>query len=341
MAEGRASAGGAAASGKATGAGWHFILDLDGVVYREKELLPGARAFFEAAAAEGSNWVFVTNNSTRTPASFAERLTKLGIPTEPERVLTSSVATARYLRGPLREELGHPVRAMVIGETGLFDTLQEAGIEIVDAGEAWAERNARDRAIDAVVVGLDTRFDYTKLRAACHFIRRGAIFIGTNPDKTFPYADGIGPGCGALLAAVEACSGKSPRLMGKPGRPLLEAALDRLGLAELVSTLPFTAASAARSASGPSWPASSPGPTRGLPSFQGKRVLIIGDRLDTDIAFARRHGLPSCLVLTGVTSPRDVADLEALPGEWRPDWVVANLGELAARLFPCTGAPGG
>lgn len=292
---------------------WHFILDLDGVVYREKQLLPGAAEFFARAREQGARWVFVTNNSTRTPDSFAEKLTGLGIPTEPERVLTSAIATAHYLSGSFAKQLGRQVRALVIGEAGLQQILAAAGVEIFTAEVAWAERHALlssepgAPALDVVVVGLDTRFDFNKLRTACYWIRRGAVFIGTNPDKTFPYAEGIGPGCGALLAAVEACSGQKPLLMGKPGRPLLEAALERLGLGRV-----------------------SNGPGQG--EMQPK-VLVIGDRLDTDVVFARRHGLPACLVLTGVTSPAEVASPERLPDEWRPDMVAADLGELATRLF--------
>lgn len=301
----------------------YFILDLDGVVYREKQLVPGAADFFARARERGARWVFVTNNSTRTPESFAEKLTGLGIPTEPEQVLTSAIATARYLSGSLARKLGRPVRALVIGEAGLKQTLAAAGVQIFSADVAWAERHDLPSpepgapALDVVVVGLDTQFDFSKLRTACYWIRRGALFIGTNPDKTFPYAEGIGPGCGALLAAVEACSGQMPLLMGKPGRPLLEAALERLGLGRLSEVI----AAGGRGRGG---------------EEQGEirsRVMVIGDRLDTDIAFARRHGLPACLVLTGVTTPAEIASPEKLPEEWRPDVVAADLGELAVRLF--------
>ena len=311
---------------------WYFILDLDGVVYREKQVLPGAVEFFARAREEGARWVFVTNNSTRTPESFAEKLTGLGIPTQPEQVLTSSIATARYLAGKLARELGRPVRALVIGEAGLHQTLAAAGVQVITAEVAWAERHSLPAAqpgapaIDVAVVGLDTRFDYSKLRTACYWIRQGAVFIGTNPDKTFPYAEGIGPGCGSILAAVEACTDQKPLLMGKPGRPLLDAALERLGLGLGLDHL--------SSGSGQDGPGHGTEPDEvEYPGARQSRVLVIGDRLDTDIAFARRHGFPACLVLTGVTTAAEVAAGEKLPVDWRPDLVVAGLGELAVRLW--------
>ncbi|MBE3583448.1 MAG: HAD-IIA family hydrolase [Limnochordaceae bacterium] len=274
-----------------------FILDLDGVVYRGNQVIPGAPAFFERAAAHGCCWIFVSNNSTRTPEAFAEKLTRMGIPTRAEQVVTSGQVTAEFVRDELRRELEQPPRLFVIGEEGLRTLLLAAGAELVETPESWQELPP---PVDAVVVGLDTAFTFAKLRAACHWIRQGARFIGTNPDRTFPYPSGIGPGAGTILAAVQACTDVEPLVMGKPSPPILRAALRRLGVA---------------------------GPAAAA------EVCLVGDRLDTDIAGAHSVGLSSCLVLTGVTSAAQVADPGQLPAAWRPSRVVESLAVLADQLW--------
>ncbi|WP_324668368.1 HAD-IIA family hydrolase [Geochorda subterranea] len=265
-------------------AGW--IMDLDGVVYRGSEGLPGAVDFFERARRRGDAVVVVSNNSRPTVDDYVRRLARLGIRVEPEEVISSATAAADYL---LRQGVRGPV--MVIGEEGLYQALREAGLTTVPAGPGAAGAD-----VAAVVAGLDGRFDYAKLDAACQAIRRGARFVGTNPDVTVPAEGGrLQPGCGSLLAAIAACSGVQPVVVGKPHRPIMEMAIQRLA-------------------------------ARGVTTTQA--IVVVGDRLDTDVAAARAMGLSSALVLTGVSSREDVDRADA-----KPDWVFEDLAHLASVLM--------
>lgn len=141
-------------------------------------------------------------------------------------------------------------------------------------------------AVPVVVAGIDHDLTYTKAKRAATFIRNGAVFIGTNDDATFPSADGLSPGAGSILALLSVASGRQPIVMGKPNAPMYEAALHVLGT---------TAA----------------------------HTLMIGDRLNTDVAGAQAVGMPTALVLTGISTRDDVAR-EGIT----PDVVVDNLGVL-------------
>jgi len=228
-----------------------FLLDLDGVVYRGDTRLPGAASFIAELQATGIPFLFMTNNSTRTPAQFAAKLVRMGIQVDEEALLTSSLATATYLStvAPLGTKM------YVIGEVGLRRALAERGFDITDD---W--RSAR-----YVVAGHDTTLTWHKLADATLAVRAGATFIGTNPDSTLPTEDGLVPGAGAMLAALEVASGQAPLVIGKPESTIFEQALTRLGT------------------------------RRDL-------TAMIGDRLDTDIRGAQRAGLRTIGLRSGVTS---------------------------------------
>jgi glycerol-1-phosphatase len=237
-----------------------FLFDLDGVLYRGDEPIPGAAAAVSALREAGRRVVFVTNNSARPPSAVAGRLAAAGVPAAPEEVVTSAGATAELLAGRGCRS------AFVVGEQGIREALAGAGIELRD-GEP-------DR-VDAVVVGLDREADYTKLRTASVLVERGAAFVGTNGDASFPAPDGSRwPGAGALLAAIATTSGAEAELVGKPHPTLFRAALARAG---------------------------------------GGRPLVVGDRLDTDIAGAAGLGWDSLLVLTGITRREDLQDAAVTP----------------------------
>ncbi|MBE3598948.1 MAG: HAD-IIA family hydrolase [Limnochordaceae bacterium] len=264
-----------------------WIVDLDGVVWRQGEAIPGAARFFEAVRARGQAAVVVSNNSAPTVETYLEQLRAIGIPLERHQVVSSGMAAARYL-----VDQGIREGVLAVGEAGLFQALREAGIEALPAGQPVGMPSAR---VQAVVVGIDRSFTYAKLEAACRAIRAGSRFVATNPDLTVPARDGgVVPGCGALVAAVAACSGVRPVVVGKPERPILELALARLGVRE--------------------------GEDR-------SHVVVVGDRLDTDVTFARRGGLTSALVLTGITRREDLDRSEI-----RPDYVFEDLGALAEAL---------
>ena len=237
-----------------------ILLDLDGVVYRGDRVLPGVPEAVHAIR-ERVPLLFLTNNSGRTPHDVADRLRAMGVPAQPEEVLTSALATAAMLR---RE--GHSGRtAFVIGERGIREALAGAGVRIVD-GHA-------DRA-DLVVVGWDRTADYAKLRTAALLVQRGARLIATNPDTSYPAPDGLWPGAGALLAAVTTTTGADPQIVGKPMRPMFDAAVEATG---------------------------------------ARDPLMVGDRLDTDVGGAAALGWETLLVFSGASGPQDLTSAEVLP----------------------------
>jgi glycerol 3-phosphatase-2 len=247
-----------------------ILLDLDGVLYRWPEPIEGAAEAVAALRKAGKRIVFVTNNSSRTPGTVAERLASVGVDAKPEEVVTSALATATVLA-----ERG--VRsAFVVGEEGLLEALADAGIRVV---------NVSSREVDVVVVGFDRGADYTKLKDASILVEGGISLVASNADPSFPAPGGESwPGAGALLAAIETTTGKRGEVVGKPEAPLFERALASAG---------------------------------------GGRPLVVGDRLDTDIAGASRLGWDSALVLTGTARREDLAD-----SPWKPTFVVDELAGL-------------
>jgi 4-nitrophenyl phosphatase len=237
-----------------------FLFDLDGVLYRGADPVPHAAAVLAGLRERGPGIVFVTNNSAATPESVAARLRSVGVQADPPDVETSAITTAHLLA-----ERG--VRtAFVVGEEGVRSALTERGVKILDDPEA---------GVDVVVVGLDRGATYAKLRTAAVLVQEGAALVATNADASFPAADGqVWPGAGALLAAIEATTGVTAEVVGKPEPPLLEAAFRRAG---------------------------------------GHVPLVIGDRLDTDIAGAERLGWDSLLVLTGITTREELAASSVRP----------------------------
>jgi glycerol 3-phosphatase-2 len=230
-----------------------FLFDLDGVLYRGDEPVPGAAETVAALRALGKGIAFVTNNSARTPEAVVARLRSVGIAADVGEVETSALTTAALLAERRVPD------AFVIGGEGIRRALAEAGVTALDGDP---------RTAGAVVVGFDPEVDYAKLRRASLLVQAGVPLIATNPDASFPAGNGERwPGAGALVAAVETTTGTRAEVIGKPNAPILRAALTRAG---------------------------------------GGRPLMIGDRLDTDIAGAVTMGWPSFLVLTGISSRDDV-----------------------------------
>ena len=169
-----------------------FLFDLDGVLYRGDEPIPRAAEAVATVRGAGKGVAFVTNNSSRSPASVAEKLGSVGISARAEEVATSAVVTAELLSA-------RGVRtAFVIGEQGILAALAEVGIASVTADAPTP---------DVVVVGWDRSVDYAKLAAACVHVERGASLVGTNADASYPAPAGNLPGAGALLAAVVTTTG--------------------------------------------------------------------------------------------------------------------------------------
>ena len=230
-----------------------LILDMDGVLWRDQAPLLDIPAFFTQSEIIGLSVVLATNNSTKTVDQYIEKLVHFGAQIRPEQIVNSSMAAADYLKH--LHPQGGPV--FVVGESGLIDSLAAEGFFI-------AEEN-----VLAVVAGLDRQITYSKLNKASRLIRDGAPFIGTNPDRTFPTPSGLTPGSGSVLAFIEAASGVSPTIMGKPERYMFDVALRRLNLSP-------------------------------------EAVLAVGDRMDTDIQGGQRAGCRTAVVLSGVSTLAEV-----------------------------------
>jgi 4-nitrophenyl phosphatase len=190
------------------------LFDLDGVVYVGATPLAGAQEVFDWLDRASRPFVLVTNNSTRTPQQYQEKLLAMDIRVPLRTIYTSALATAQYLKK--RYPNGAPV--FRIGEAGLAEALAEAGF--------WPE----DEKPELVCVGLDQHLTYDKLRTACLAIRGGAKFVATNPDRTLPTEAGLVPGCGSILAALQTCTDVAPVVIGKPSATMIELAIELLGV---------------------------------------------------------------------------------------------------------------
>lgn len=189
-----------------------LLVDLDGVVWVGRELLPGAAETLSRLLADGIEIVFVTNNSVKSPAAYAARLRDSGIEIGDDRVLTGGVATARLAA----ERIGRGGTAFVIGSPGFKETVAASGLELLD-GEAA-------QSADAVIVSAHREFDYDELLTATRAMQGGAELFGTSRDPTLPMPGGAWPGTGATLAAVETAAGKRAETGGKPEPHLFEQA---------------------------------------------------------------------------------------------------------------------
>jgi 4-nitrophenyl phosphatase len=228
----------------------NVICDIDGVIYRGDRLLPGSDLALQRLRDAGATVHFATNNSTKSSRTVSEKLTRItGVAVAPESIVTSSQAAVLLLG-----ESPGPV--MVLGSEGIVSALADAGIELTD----------EPLTAKALLVGLDFDLNYDRLTRAADAVRFGARFIATNTDPTYPLAEGLLPGGGAMVAAVRETTGVEPEVAGKPHHPM-RALLRAKGIGE-------------------AW--------------------VIGDRVDTDIALARAEpDWTSILVLTGVTGPEE------------------------------------
>ncbi|MGE5586701.1 MAG: HAD-IIA family hydrolase [Clostridia bacterium] len=199
-----------------------YILDLDGTVYRGDRLIPGAQEVIIALRAMGKRVVFLSNKPIQSRDEYAVKLTRLGIPTEADDVVNSSLVMARYLadRAP-------GCRAYVIGELALVQELRAAGVEIVEDPTSSGTR------VDYVVIAFDRTFTYAKLNCALQAARSGARLVATNADRTCPVEGGEIPDAAGMIGAVEGTTGlKVELVVGKPNPMMLQTALRRLDLGQ-------------------------------------------------------------------------------------------------------------
>jgi len=231
------------------------LFDMDGVIYVGNQPLPGVQEAFDYLAETGRKWLFVTNNASQTSIQFVEKLAKMNLRVEPEQVLGSAEATACWLA---KQVHGHGWKngpVIVMGQAGLKTALTNYGFDLT---------TDPDQAAYAVV-GINFEMTYDDLANVTLAIQRGARFIGTNADVTYPSERGPLPGAGSILALLATATGQQPLVIGKPNAGMYEQAMARLALC----------------------PA---------------ETLMVGDRYDTDIAGAISLGIQTAGILTGVTS---------------------------------------
>ena len=190
-----------------------YLIDLDGTMYRGTEKIEQAGGFIEGLIKRNIPYLFVTNNSSRTPGQVAAKLQEFGIPASQDQVFTTSMATANYMAAKKAD-----ASAYVIGEEGILEALKEKGIALKE-----------DRP-DFVVVGIDRSINYEKFTLACLAVRNGAEFISTNGDIAIPTERGLLPGNGSLTSVVTVSTGVQPVFIGKPEAIIVEQALKVLGV---------------------------------------------------------------------------------------------------------------
>jgi HAD superfamily hydrolase (TIGR01457 family) len=242
-----------------------FLLDMDGVIYLNQEPLPDGVEFVAKLREKGKKLLFLTNNSKFTRSEYRAKLAGMGIAATEEEIMTSAAATADFLEENYELE-GRS--AYVIGGAGLREEIAGTHLLVLE-GEDGSKA-------DYVIVGWDTELTFDKLRIASLALNSGAMFIGTNPDATFPAPEGLWPGAGAIIASLEKAAGREALVVGKPNVYMIQTALNLMGA-------------------------------------KADKTLMVGDRLETDILGGWRVGLDTCLVLTGVSGRDDLEGFKPQP----------------------------
>lgn len=229
-------------------------------MYNGTNPIPSAKLFIEELVSRSIPHLYVTNNATKTPQDVVSFLKDIcDIDVREEHIYTSGIAAIDYVAKR------HPnARAYIVGEAALKSQAEEAGLLLAEDD------------IEVVIQGLDRNTTYQKLALASTAIRKGAAFIATNPDFKLPTEKGMMPGSGALTSFIQATTGVTPTVIGKPCDPIMEGALARMGL-------------------------------------ERKDVVMVGDNYQTDILAGIQYGIDTILTLTGVTSLSDIEAVEKKP----------------------------
>jgi 4-nitrophenyl phosphatase len=226
-----------------------IILDMDGVLWRDKESIGNLPNIFRSISELGLKVLLATNNATKNVTEYLEKLSGFGVDLENWQVVNSAITCGIYLK----DKYPAGGKLYIIGTPSLVSAIEGYGFQSAKDGEP----------VLAVVAGLDLQFNYSKLRNATIQIYKGALFLGTNPDRTFPTPEGLVPGAGSILAAIQAATYVEPIIAGKPSPLMYAIAMDRL------QTSP-------------------------------EETIAVGDRFDTDIVGGQRAGMKTALLLSGV-----------------------------------------
>ena len=256
-----------------------LIIDMDGVLWHGDQPMPGLIEFFKTLRDLQLPFILATNNASLTQEQYVIKLAQMGVKVTRDEILTSSMATALYL-----SEHTNPweTRVFVIGEDGARLPLIERGFTLTELYELNDDKDNPNMGADIVVCGMDKYLSWDKLATATLNIRAGAKFIGTNADTTLPTERGLTHGNGAILAALQAATGVTPIIIGKPEPIIYQQALALLGV-------------------------------------DPDQTVAIGDRLETDILGAVNTGIRSLMVLSGVSSEEDFKTTDYRPTWVMPD----------------------
>ncbi|UJR31532.1 hypothetical protein I4U23_019021 [Adineta vaga] len=250
-----------------------FLFDCDGVLWNFPEIFPGAVELLNYLTEQGKELFFVTNNSTKTQDDYAKRFNEIGYKAKPEQIICTAWLTAQHLKS-----INFKGRCYVLGMQSMVHELGREGFEICggigpdplasDATAVKTDKLNLDSNVDCVISALDLHISYIKiLKAATYLNRPNVLFLATNDDASLPQSDEVVmPGAGTILASVATASCRTPTILGKPHAPMFDA----IRLA--------------------------------FPEVDPKRTVMIGDRVETDIAFGNRQGATTLLVFSGATS---------------------------------------
>lgn len=250
-----------------------FVLDMDGTFYLGNRILDGSLDFIEKLRKTNKDFLFFTNNASKTSEFYIEKLANMGCEITTENIATAGDVTIEYI---LKNYPGKSI--YLVGTPLLEEEFEKKGIKLVQEDP------------DVVVASFDLTLTYEKLSKACTYIRNGSDFIATHMDINCPTEDGFIPDCGAICAAITASTGAKPRYLGKPFKETVEM-IER------------------------------------ITGHRKEDMVIIGDRLYTDIATGFNNGVTSILVLTGETK---IEDLDS--SEIKPDYVFPSLKTITECL---------
>jgi 4-nitrophenyl phosphatase len=236
----------------------NLIIDMDGVLYLGDQPLPRLQEFIAFLRERPVQFIMATNNSTRSPEEYVEKLAGMGVQVSPDEILVSGQVTARFLA----RDYPPGTRVHVFGMPSLSKAMCEEGFILADED------------VELVVASMDRKVSYEKLKRATLLIRGGARFIATNLDPTHPCEEGLAPGTGSMIAALETGSGVKATSIGKPEPATYEIAMAQMGA-------------------------------------NPQTTATIGDRVDTDILGGKRAGLTTICVLSGSSDRAEAEAIEA------------------------------
>lgn len=276
------------------------LTDCDGVLWISDNEIPGSAKAINGLRNMGKKIFYVTNNSTKVREEFAEKARKLGFTATRDEILSTSYLVAHYLNG-----INFKDKVYIVGSEGIGGELDAVGIRHIGIGPDNVKvkhdfRNLKpsdlDKEVKAVVVGFDEHISYPKLlKAASYLDREEVLFLATNTDERFPKGGGIVvPGTGSIVRAVEVSAERDAIVLGKP-HAYVRKYLEACGI-------------------------------------DPKRTIMIGDRCNTDIELGVRCGFKTLLVMSGVTSEKDLAKMRTDRKPPIPDVVLPKLGDLVPFL---------